>query len=56
VRTTIERRIRAIEQAVGLLTESEQMTFTIHFVGPDRKVKSVLILGPNGRHEWKENN
>ena len=55
MKKSFERRIRAIEQAVGLLTESEQMTFTIHFVGPDRKVKSVLILGPNGKEEWKEN-
>ena len=52
--TGIERRLRNIEQAVGLLAENEPMTIEVHFVGPDREVKSVLSFGPDGKQEWKE--
>ncbi len=48
------RRLRALEQAVGLRAECEPMTIEVHFVGPDREVKSVLTFAPDGRQEWKE--
>lgn len=51
--TDIKKRIANLEEKIGMRDESIPIIKVV-FVGMDRKPEQVLILGPDGKQEWKD--
>lgn len=51
--TAIKKRIANLEGKIGMRDESIPI-LKIVFVGMDRKPEKMLILGPDGKQEWKD--